>query len=78
MVFERVTEAPKKMLVSLEGKSRVEARFTVAVATEYIFACFVSRDPNFCWTRWRRAFRQQVRTPRTPSGSLCAIEPTPW
>ncbi|KAF0909503.1 hypothetical protein E2562_036646 [Oryza meyeriana var. granulata] len=46
MAFGRMMEALEKMLVSLEEKSRAEAKF-VAAAAKYIFACFVSRDPNF-------------------------------
>ncbi|KAF0903359.1 hypothetical protein E2562_026908 [Oryza meyeriana var. granulata] len=45
MAFGQVTEALEKMPTSLEEKLWAEARFA---AVEYIFACFISCDPNFC------------------------------
>ncbi|KAF0899451.1 hypothetical protein E2562_019953 [Oryza meyeriana var. granulata] len=47
LAFGWVMEALEKMLASLEEKSCAEARFTMAAAAKYIFACFVSHDPNF-------------------------------
>ncbi|KAF0925953.1 hypothetical protein E2562_018752 [Oryza meyeriana var. granulata] len=40
-------EALEKMPVSLE-KSQAEAWFAAATMADYIFACFVNHDPNFC------------------------------
>ncbi|KAF0901898.1 hypothetical protein E2562_006508 [Oryza meyeriana var. granulata] len=47
IAFGRVNEVLEKMPELLEDKSWVEARFVVAVAVEYIFGYFVSRDHNF-------------------------------
>ncbi|KAF0893066.1 hypothetical protein E2562_021324 [Oryza meyeriana var. granulata] len=47
MVFRKMTETLEKMPVSLKEKSRAEARFVATAVAEYIFACFVSLDPNF-------------------------------